>query len=253
MNARGFWLGWLLPLTGLLAWSVLSFRHGGDAGTGAVTPWGVIAKTREMLIDGRIGVALRGSLLRYAVGLGIGALAGAAIGLSLGMSPLGRRLFGPTLRALQQVSLFAWVPLVMAWFGLAETSKIVFIALAALFPMLINAFEGVGSVPGTLVEVTHVFGFTRWQSLWRLVLPSALPSLFTGLQLALIYAWLATLGAEYLLTAGEGLGNLLVDGQEQFQTDQVLVGIVLVAALGFAISWLAEWLGAHLLRWKESA
>jgi sulfonate transport system permease protein len=85
------------------------------------------------------------------------------------------------------------------------------------------------------------------------VLPAALPSIFNGIHLALIYAWLATLGAEYLLTSGIGIGNLLTDGREHLWMDQVLLGIVIVGLVGFTLNWLAGTIEARLLRWRGTS
>ncbi|WP_207281805.1 ABC transporter permease [Pseudomonas sp. FW300-N2F2] len=248
---RPYVLGALLPLIGLLLWQAAATW--GYTGPLFVTPQSVLSAAVEMSDDGQLWTTLFTSLGRYVSGLMLGASAGLATGLLLGLSRLSRLLFGPTLRTVQQISLFAWIPLIMAWFGLAETSKIVFIALAAFFPVLINTFEGVGSVPTALVEVARVHRFSRWQLLTRVVLPSAVPSIFTGFYLALIYAWLATLGAEYMLTSGDGLGNLLIDGQERYRMDHVLLGIFLVAAIGFGLNWLTHLLETRLLRWRKPA
>ncbi|WP_437883834.1 ABC transporter permease [Pseudomonas sp. LRF_L74] len=246
---RPYLLGATPPVLALLVWGVIATQ--GSPGPLFVAPGQVIDAALELSDSGELWSALFTSLARYLAGLAIGACAGLVVGLLLGLSRLSRLLFGPTLRTLQQISLFAWIPLIMAWFGLAETSKLVFIALAAFFPVLVNTFEGVGSVPATLVEVARVHKLTRWQLLSRVVLPSAVPSIFTGFYLALIYAWLATLGAEYMLTSGAGLGNLLVDGQERYRMDHVLLGIVLVAAVGFSLNVLANRLETRLLRWRQ--
>jgi sulfonate transport system permease protein len=249
---RPYVLGAVLPVGGLLLWWAIFAGHWSSSPL-FVAPQSVLSAAWELGADGELWTALFASLGRYLAGLVLGAGAGLAVGLLLGLSRLSRLLFGPTLRTVQQISLFAWIPLIMAWFGLAETSKVVFIALAAFFPVLINTFEGVGSVPVSLVEVARVHLFSRRQLLTRVVLPAALPSIFTGFYLALIYAWLATLGAEYMLTSGAGLGNLLVDGQEQYRMDHVLLGVALVAGIGFGLNWLANLLEAHLLRWRTPA
>lgn len=242
-------LGAALPLGGLAAWWWAAST--GQGGPLFVSPRQFLDTAATLGGNGELWQALLASLGRYLLGLGVGVAAGLVAGLLLGLSDLSRRLLGPTLRTLQQVSLFAWIPLIMAWFGLAETSKLVFIALAAFFPVLVNTFEGVGSVPAPLVEVSRVLQFNGWQLLGRVVLPAALPSIFSGLYLALIYGWMATLGAEYLLTSGKGLGNLLAEGQDSYRMDRVLLGVVLVACVGFALNALASRLEAHLQRWKN--
>jgi sulfonate transport system permease protein len=88
--------------------------------------------------------------------------------------------------------------------------------------------------------VARAFRYSRLQLITHVILPAALPSIFTGIYLALIYSWLATLGAEYLLVSGSGIGNLLIDGSEQFRMDLVLFGIIVVGLTGWALNALAR-------------
>jgi sulfonate transport system permease protein len=169
------------------------------------------------------------------------------------LSRLLENLVGPTLHTVKQFSLLAWIPLISVRFALGDLAKVVFLALAAFFPVALNTFEGIRGVPRELVEVARVFALTPLQLLCRVVLPAALPSIFNGVHLALIYAWLATLGAEYLLTSGIGIGNLLTDGREHLWMDQVLLGIVIVGLVGFTLNWLAGTIEARLLRWRGTS
>jgi sulfonate transport system permease protein len=200
--------------------------------------------------DGELLRALGASLQRMAAGFAVGAAAGLCFGVALGLSRPLERLVGPTFHTIKQVSLFAWLPLISLWFGLGELSKIVFISLAAFFPVALNAFDGVRSVPRELIEVARALELSRVQTIRRVVLPAASPALFTGLALALIYAWLGTLGAEYLMTAGPGIGNLLTDGREHFWMDVVILGVVVIGLVGFALTWITGVLESRLLRWR---
>ena len=91
-------------------------------------------------------------------------------------------------------------------------SRWAMLSLAALIPVVVNTSAGIHRTPVSLMEVARVYGYTRWQTVTQVVLPSAIPSIFTGVYLALIYSWLATIGAEYLLVSGRGVGNLLIEG-----------------------------------------
>ena len=204
----------------------------------------------RMSSSGQLWISLGASLARDLAGFTLGSLVGLAAGTALGLSRLLENLVGPSLHTVKQVSLFAWIPLISVWFGLGDTAKVVFLSLAAFFPVLLNTFEGIRSVPRELIEVARSFAFTRSQMLLRVVLPAALPSIFTGIHLALIYAWLATLGAEYLLTSGIGIGNLLTDGREHLWMDQVLLGVAVVGLVGFALNLVAGAIERHLLRWR---
>ena len=131
-----------------------------------------------------------------------------------------------------------------------QRSTIVFIAAAALIPVVLNTHEGMRSASNQLIEVARTLTFTRWQLVTRLYLPSALPSIATGVHLALIYAWVASIGSEYFMTVGPGIGGLIIAGRERFQMDLVMLGILILGAVGFVINRGAAAIEARLLRWR---
>jgi sulfonate transport system permease protein len=210
----------------------------------------VLATALEQVRQGELGTQLGASLARDLGGAALGTLFGIAVGSLMGTSRLGERVLGPSFHAAKQVAIFAWIPLMSVWLGTGELAKVVFIALAAFYPVVLNTFEGIRSVAREHVEVARVFRFNHWQVFRRVVLPGASPSILAGVQLALVYAWLATIGAEYLLAPAAGIGNLMIDGREQFKMDKVLVGVLVVGAVGLAISSLTKLLEGRVLRWR---
>jgi sulfonate transport system permease protein len=196
---------------------------------------------------------LLASLARDLGGALLGSVVGVAIGSLMGLSRIWERLLGSSFHSAKQVAIFAWIPLMSVWLGTGEAAKVVFIALAAFYPVALNTFEGIRSVAPEHVEVARVFRFSQTQVLRHVVLPGAAPAILAGIQLGLVYSWLATIGAEYLLAAGPGIGNLMIDGREQFQMDKVLVGIILVGAVGFSISSLTSLLERRILSWRAQS
>lgn len=244
--------GLTLPLLILLGWWAVYAFDITDTKL-FVAPGKVLDAALQMSGEGGIWQTLGRSLLRDLGGFVIGAGLGLALGVLLGVSRLAERFFGLTLNSIKQVSLFAWLPLLSLWFGFGEGSKLAFIAWAAFFPVLLNTLEGVIGVPRELVEVARVMRFSRWQMFARLVLPAALPSIFNGIYLALVFSWLATLGAEYMLGSGDGIGVLLMESRTEFRMDLMLLGIVLVGAIGFALDISAKALERRLLRWRDAS
>ncbi|WP_046113959.1 ABC transporter permease [Aquincola tertiaricarbonis] len=241
--------GWVLPALLLAAWW-LATRWGWTTSPLLVPPEKVWATAVEQVSSGKLSAALGASLRRDLIGFAIGSTAGLSFGALLGASRLADRLLGPSFHTLKQISLFAWIPLLSVWFGLGDAAKVAFLSLAAFFPVVLNTYEGIRSVPADLLEVARVLKFNRRQT-WRLlILPSASPSIFAGIHLALIYAWLATLGAEYLLVSGQGIGNTMIDGREHFWMDLVLFGVIVVGAVGFALNWIASRIEARALAWR---
>lgn len=239
--------GWWLPAAALVTWWLWTQLDDTPSPL-LVSPQRVLATAWDLLASGQLWRMLAASLARNLAGFAIGTLAGLVLGYLLSQSRLFERLVGPSFNTFKQVSLFAWIPLISVWFGLGDVAKVVFLSLAALVPVTVHTCDGLRSVPPRLLEVARVYGYSRQQTLREVMLPAALPTIFTGLYLALIYSWLATLGAEYLLVSGEGIGNTLVDGSEHFRMDLVLVGMVVIGLVGAALNLFTQRLERRLLR-----
>jgi len=195
---------------------------------------------------------LAASVIRDVTGFSIGAGIGVAGGLLLGLSPLASALLRPSFDVFRQIALFAWIPLIEMWFGIGESSKIVFVVLAAFTPTLINTVEGTRSVPAKLVEVGALLRYRRPQMLLAIYLPAALPSILTGVHLALVQSWLATIGAEYFMTAGPGIGTLIIEGRDRFQMGQTVLGMILIGTVGFVLNRIARAAETRLLRCRAA-
>ena len=241
--------GFVIPALLVLAWWT-AVRFGWSSSPLLVAPGKVWDTGVAQLTSGKLSSALGASLWRDLIGFAIGAGAGLLFGALLGASRLAEKLVGPSFHTLKQISLFAWIPLLSVWFGLGDAAKVAFLSLAAFFPVVLNTFEGIRSVPADLLEVARVLRFTTAQRWRKVILPAASPSIFAGIHLGLIYAWLATLGAEYLLVSGEGIGNLMIDGREHFWMDMVLFGVLVVGLVGFALNWIASRIEARALAWR---
>ncbi|MFT4267242.1 MAG: ABC transporter permease [Xenophilus sp.] len=244
----GRWRGLVLPVSALALWWLLARLDVVNTAL-LVSPAKVLATAVEQIETGRVWRALSASLARELTGFSIGAVLGLGLGALLGLSRLAGRIVGPSFNTFKQISLFAWIPLISVWFGLGDVAKVVFLSLAALVPVAVNTASGMRGTPPGLLEVARVYGYTRRQTLAEVVLPAALPSIFTGLYLALIYSWLATIGAEYLLVSGRGIGNTLIEGSEHFQMDLVIFGMAVIGTVGWAMNAAARRLERRLSRW----
>ena len=227
--------GLLVPALVVLAWTVTS--HSGLLRSNLlVPPERVLMLPFGDAAGQQVWAALAASMARMVAGFAIGAATGVGFGLAIGMSLTAQRAFAPSFNALRQITLFAWIPLLTAWFGNGDGAKIVYIALSAFFPLALNTYEGIRNIPVTYVEVARVLRFTPRQRVTWLLLPGALPSICIGVQVALITAWIGTVGAEYAMGAGRGLGSFLLAGREQFRMDAVLLGVLVLALVGYAVN-----------------
>jgi len=244
------WRAIALPLALLVAWEVAA--HTGIVRALFLPPLEALAaRAWTEIVDGELSLDIAMSLGRDLAGFLIAAVVGVPLGLALGLSRLVERVFGPTFSAYRQIALFAWVPLISMWFGTGEEAKIAFVALAGLNPIVFNSVEGARSIPGQYLEVARVLTFGRWQLLRYVALPGAFPSIVTGLHLGLIYAWLATVGAEFFLNLGPGLGGRINEGRELFQMDLLLLCVLLLGLIGVLLNKLAGLAEARLLAWQR--
>ncbi|WP_148716135.1 ABC transporter permease [Chitinolyticbacter meiyuanensis] len=245
------WRGLVLPVVFIAVWALVT--HVGWVNTRLIVPpEKVLVVAWDYIVHGPFIRALLASLWRDGAGFVTGSLAGIALGSLLGVSGWAERLIGPTFHTIKQISLFAWIPLLSIWLGYNDTSRIVFVAVSVFYPVTLATFEGVKSVTRAQVEVAQVYAFSRSQLFTRLILPAASPQIITGLNLGLVYAWLATIGAEFLLPAyGEvGLGDTVIRGRAAFNVELVIFGMVLIGLVGALLNQLATRLEAHALRWR---
>ncbi|MES2188058.1 MAG: ABC transporter permease [Pseudomonadota bacterium] len=248
--------GLVLPVLLVLAWVAV-----GALGLGNpqifVPVSAVVHAAVETTRSGQLPDAVAATLLRALLGFAIGAALGFAAGLLLGLHGGSRRLFSPTLNALNQIALFAWIPLLGAWLGTGEAMKITLIALGAFFPMLLNTEAGCRNVPRPYLEVGRLLEFDRRTQIRSIVLPAAAPAMVAGLEIALASAWLGTIGAEYLIGTGyvnghgDGLGVLLAASRELGRMDIVIVGILALALTGLALDRFTVWISRRLLAWQS--
>jgi sulfonate transport system permease protein len=187
---------------------------------------------------------------RVAAGFAIGVFAGTLIGAIAGYSALTRRMLDPTLQALRSIPSIAWVPLFVLWFGIFEGSKITLIAVGVFFPVYLGVMAAIMSVDRKLVEVGRAFRLSPAAMVRRILLPAVLPHYVIAIRSGLGLGWMFVVAAE-LLGASEGLGYLLIDGQQLGKPAQIVAAIVAFAIIGKFSDWLIVVLSAPLLRWED--
>jgi len=246
------WRGAVLPVFVLLLWSAATC-DGWVSTDVLVTPWRMLAPLGDASIRSDLIAGISASAVRFSEGALLGITLGLGLGVALGLSRPTDRAIGPSFHAVRQIAIFAWVPLLTAWFGNGDLGKVVFIALGAFYPVVMGTYEGIRGVPLHLREIGQLYCFGPWRLLRRIVLPAAVPAIVAALQLAIIFSWLATIGAEYLMGgASRGIGTFVMGGREQLRTDIVLLGVTVIAASGFLLNTLLRAGSRRLLRWRDA-
>jgi sulfonate transport system permease protein len=185
-----------------------------------------------------------------ALGFFFGASAGILFGTLSGAVPFIRRLIDPTVQALRAVPSIAWVPLFILWFGIFETSKITLISVGVFFPVYLGVLGAVLSIDRKVIEVGRVFRLSKLELGRRIMLPATLPALVTSLRAGLGLGWMFVVAAE-IMGASEGLGFLLVDGQQVGRPDLIVSAIISFAVLGFITDVLLARATRPFLLWRD--
>lgn len=247
------WRGAVLPFALLALWWFVT--EAGWVNTKLIVPPAAVLRTgAQALQDPLFYQGVLFSLGRDLAGFTVGGVAGLGLGVLMGVSRWADGAIGPTFHTLRQISLFAWLPLLSTWLGYGELSKLVFISLSALYPVALGTFEGVRSVSRAHAEVARVYRFTRLQVLTRLILPAAAPQIATGLTLGLVYAWVATIGSEFLLANwGHGLGNVIIKARAAFNVELIVFGMLAIGLVGALLNRVAVHLEARALPWRAPA
>jgi NitT/TauT family transport system permease protein len=202
-----------------------------------------------MFATGTIWGPLGVSASAFAIGLSIAIAVGLPLGVLLGRSATLNAMFDPFITAFNATPRLVFLPLLLLWFGLGLWSKVMIVFIGALFPILINTYEGVRNADRVLINVVRSFGATEWGIARLVVVPNALPYIVVGLRLAIGRAILGVVVAEFF-GSEDGLGVVMVRAASRFQVDVVFAGLIVFAALSLLMTGLVKLLEDRLSRWR---
>jgi sulfonate transport system permease protein len=211
----------------------------------------IITSFWTLIVTGQLWPNLVISLVRVIVGLGAGVAVGTVLALIAGLARLGEDLIDPSVQMARTLPHLALIPLMILWFGIGETPKIVIIALGASFPIYLNLYAAIRGADPKLLEAGRVLGLTRRETLLHVVLPAALPGFLVGLRQALGIAWISLVVAEQI-NASAGIGYLVMNARDFLQTDVIFDGLLVYALLGLATDRLVRSLEIHMLAWRPA-
>ena len=199
-------------------------------------------------MDATLWQHLTASLGRILVALLAAVIVGIPVGIAMGLSPTVRGILDPLIELYRPVPPLAYLPLMVIWFGIGETSKILLIYLAIFAPVAMSALAGVKSAQQVRIRAAQSLGASRAQVLWFVILPGALPEILTGLRIGLGVGW-STLVAAELIAATRGLGFMVQSAGEFLATDVVLAGIAVIAVIAFSLELGLRALQRRLTPW----
>lgn len=241
---------WLLPVGLLLGWQA-GTSFGWIASRVLPAPLDIGRALIQLSASGELWAHLKVSCARAFGGFAVGAFAGLLLGFWTGTSRLTERLLDTSVQMVRNVPHLALTPLVIVWFGIGEEAKLFLIALGVMFPVYLNTFHGIRSVDRQLIEMGRAYGLSRWGLFREVILPGALPSILVGVRFALGVMWLTLIVAE-TIAASSGIGYMAMNAREFFQTDVVVLAILLYALLGKLADVAAKGLERHWLDWNPN-
>jgi taurine transport system permease protein len=207
-----------------------------------------VVVARDGFVDATLLQHVVASLWRVFAALLAAILVGVPVGLAIGISRIGRGVFDPLLEFLRPIPPLAYLPLIIIWFGIGEPSKILVIAIAMLAPVALSTAAGVRGVSRERIDAARSLGASRAQVIRHVILPSALPSILTGLRIALGAGW-STLVAAELVAATRGLGFMIQSAAQFLVTDVVVMGILVIAIIAFALEFVIRRIERVLVPW----
>lgn len=238
------------PLLLLAVWSAGS-AAGLIEARSLSAPWTVVTTAGDLIADGRLQSHLASSAQRAALGLVFGTTAGLLLALLSGLSRIGEGVIDGPVQIKRAIPSLALVPLLILWFGIGETMKVITVALAVLVPVYIHTHNGLRTIDSRYVELSETVRLSRWQFVRHVVLPGTLPGFLLGMRFAVTATWLSLVVVEQV-NATSGLGYMMELARTYGQTEIIIVGLVLYGLLGLASDGLVRFAERKVLSWRRT-
>lgn len=218
------------------------------------SPQSIVQKFVDVWVNGFTGTPLWQHIListaRVFGAFVLACIIGIPLGLAMGMSPIMRGIFDPPIEIYRPVPPLAYLPLMIIWFGIGETSKVLLIFLSVFAPIALGARAGVRSAAIEQIHAAYSFGATRWQVMRHIILPSAMPEILTAMRIGIGFGWTTLVAAE-MVAATKGIGYMVLSASQFLQTSTVIMGIFVIAAIAYAFDMLMRFLERRLVPWKS--
>jgi NitT/TauT family transport system permease protein len=233
----------------LVAWELL-VRWRGIPPIFLPAPTSIALYLWRMIVDGTMEFHLGVTLLRIFVGFLVAAATGIAFGLLMGMSRIFSRVADVWIAALYPLPKISLIPLLIIWLGSGEAYRIVISAVTAFFPIVISTYSGIRQVDRGLIKAAEDLGAGTRQIQLKVVIPAAMPSILSGLQLGMGVAIILIVAAEMIGGSSQsGMGYLLISAGQVMETERVFAALLVLAVMGAAIIKLQQWIDRKVAPW----
>ena len=239
----------MIPLIILVLWIIVT-ANGMFPSSILPSPLMVVQAFGEMLVSKQLQEDLIVSLGRVVKGFVVSGVLGVLFGSLMGMfKPVCKALL-PMVTVIRQIPMIAWIPLIILWAGIGETSKVIIIVIAAVFPVLVNTMSGITSTPEGLVEVSRLYKLNGWETFRKVYLPHALPQILVGLKLGLGVSWMAVVASE-LIAASSGIGYRMNEARSLMRSDKVIVCMIVVGLVGIIMDRIITMIFDRVTPWEH--
>lgn len=248
-EATDLLLSWSIPFVVLIFWYIITL---GQSSASLFPPPGDVGNAVIRLIqDGTLAKNVEISTLRAAAGFVIGGLIGFLLGVVNGQIRLAEKILNTPIQMIRNVPHLAMIPLILIWFGIGETAKIVLISLGTFFPIYLNTFHGIRYVDNSLIEMGKTYGLTRFELFKDIIFPGSIASIMIGIRQSLGRMWLTLIVAE-TVAAKSGIGFMATNAREFMLMDVIVLSLIIYALLGSISDFMAGLIEKRVLRWHSN-
>jgi len=246
------YLKFVIPILLILVWQVLAVLVNNEFILPSVDS--VVA----VLIHPTVNILGSGSLLengmtslvRVVLGFAIGVLVAVPLGILMGHLEIANDLFDSIIQILRPIPPIAWIPLALAWFKIGLASILFIIFIGAFFPVLLNTIDGVRRVSRTWIETAYIFGTSELQLIYKVIIPAAAPTIWTGLRVGFGIAWMSVVAAEMLPGTSSGLGYLIMYSYNYGQVQVIIAGMIVIGFIGLSIDFILREIEKRKFQWQ---
>ena len=190
------------------------------------------------------------SVNRWTRGFLMAVVVGIPFGVAIGWNQTFRAAVMPVFEVIRYIPPFAWIPIMIVWFGASTTAQAAVVFIACFPPLVLNSERGIVDVDAVLYRASRNLGARTWATLKRVAVPTGMPTIVTGMRIALSNGWMALMAAE-LIVGKQGLGYLIIAGQENGNTSVIIVGMIMIGLVGVCADWVVRGSSRRLTRWRK--